>query len=75
MDPQLRKLLEVSWEAWIDSGVDVSSLRGSQKVGVYIGCCGSEVHIKAFHSFIFCLWKTEIDSAANNYVLRQMRYF
>lgn len=43
MDPQMRKLLEVSWEAWTDSGIDVSKLRGSNRVGVYIGCCGSEV--------------------------------
>lgn len=39
----MRKLLEVSWEAWVDSGVDVNELRGSTRVGVYIGCCGSEV--------------------------------
>jgi len=43
MDPQMRKLLEVSWEAWMDSGIDVNQLRGSSRVGVYIGCCGSEV--------------------------------
>ena len=43
MDPQMRKLLEVSWEAWMDAGVDVNKLRGSERVGVYIGCCGSEV--------------------------------
>ena len=40
----MRKLLEVSWEAWMDAGIDVQQLRGSRKVGVYIGCCGSEVH-------------------------------
>ena len=45
MDPQMRKLLEVSWEAWVDSGVDVNKLRGSSQVGVYIGCCGSEVSL------------------------------
>ena len=39
----MRKLLEVSWEAWVDSGVDVNRLRGSSQVGVYVGCCGSEV--------------------------------
>lgn len=43
MDPQLRKLLEVSWEAWIDSGLDVWALRHSRRVGVYCGSCGSEV--------------------------------
>lgn len=41
----MRKLLEVSWEAWMDSGVDVQQLRGSHRVGVYIGCCGSEVSL------------------------------
>ena len=41
----MRKLLEVSWEAWVDSGVDVNKLRGSSRVGVYIGCCGSEVSL------------------------------
>ena len=44
MDPQLRKLLEVSYEAWVDAGVDFSALRGSDKVGVYVGACGSETH-------------------------------
>ena len=32
MDPQLRKLLEVSYEAWIDSGIDHTAMRGSNKV-------------------------------------------
>ena len=32
MDPQLRKLLEVSYEAWIDSGIDHVALRGSNQV-------------------------------------------
>ena len=44
MDPQMRKLLEVSYEAFVDSGVDHKQLRRSDKVGVYLGCCGSEVH-------------------------------
>lgn len=44
MDPQMRKLLEVTHEAFVDSGVDYKSLRGSSRVGVYLGCCGSEVH-------------------------------
>jgi fatty acid synthase len=43
MDPQLYKLLEVSYEAWMDSGIDVRSLRDSNRVGVYTGICGSEV--------------------------------
>ena len=44
MDPQLRKLLEVSYEAWVDAGVDFSELRASNRVGVYVGACGSETH-------------------------------
>ena len=32
MDPQLRKLLEVSYEAWMDSGISHAALRGSDKV-------------------------------------------
>lgn len=45
MDPQIYKLLEVSYEAWIDSGIDVRALRDSNRVGVYTGTCGSEVRI------------------------------
>lgn len=33
MDPQLRKLLEVAYEAWIDSGINHLALRGSERVG------------------------------------------
>ena len=44
MDPQLRKLLEVSHEAWTDAGIDPRGLRGSDRVGVYVGACGSELH-------------------------------
>ena len=40
----MRKLLEVTHEAFVDSGIDYKALRGSPRVGVYLGCCGSEVH-------------------------------
>lgn len=41
MDPQLRLLLEIAYEAIIDGGLNPSTLRGS-KTGVYIGVSGSE---------------------------------
>jgi fatty acid synthase len=72
MDPQLRKLLEVAFEAWVDSGarghageaqqlprqqiadsqalpwpatgIDFHALRGSKRVGCYVGACGTEAH-------------------------------
>jgi len=43
MDPQLRMLLEVVYEAIADSGVNPTSIRGS-KTGVFIGCSASESH-------------------------------
>lgn len=43
MDPQLRMLLEAAHEALVDAGVDAAALRGSERAGVYIGACGSEV--------------------------------
>lgn len=44
MDPQLRKLLEVSYEALIHSGLIIGDMP-SERCGVYIGCCGSEVRL------------------------------
>nr|XP_023678449.1 fatty acid synthase isoform X2 [Paramormyrops kingsleyae] len=41
MDPQLRLLLEISYEAIVDGGINPVALRGS-KTGVYIGVSGSE---------------------------------
>ncbi|EIE19938.1 hypothetical protein COCSUDRAFT_44339 [Coccomyxa subellipsoidea C-169] len=52
MDPQLRKLLEVSYEALIHSGLIIGDLP-SERCGVYVGCCGSEVHAQ---------WLADIDS-------------
>ncbi|XP_015234782.1 PREDICTED: fatty acid synthase, partial [Cyprinodon variegatus] len=41
MDPQLRLMLEVSYEAIVDGGLNPNSLRGS-RTGVYVGVSGSE---------------------------------
>nr|XP_046232889.1 fatty acid synthase isoform X2 [Scatophagus argus] len=41
MDPQLRLMLEIAYEAIVDGGFNPASLRGS-KTGVYIGVSGSE---------------------------------
>ncbi|XP_054702104.1 fatty acid synthase [Grus americana] len=41
MDPQLRLLLEVSYEAILDGGINPATLRGTD-TGVWIGASGSE---------------------------------
>lgn len=41
MDPQLRLILEVAYEAIVDGGLNPTAMRGS-KTGVYIGVSGSE---------------------------------
>uniref|UniRef100_A0A672GZY7 Fatty acid synthase n=1 Tax=Salarias fasciatus TaxID=181472 RepID=A0A672GZY7_SALFA len=41
MDPQLRLMLETSYEAIVDAGLNPAALRG-RKMGVYIGVSGSE---------------------------------
>ncbi|XP_003464876.2 fatty acid synthase [Cavia porcellus] len=41
MDPQIRLLLEVAYEAIVDAGINPSSLRGTN-TGVWVGVSGSE---------------------------------
>jgi len=44
MDPQLRILLEVSYEAILDAGYSPQSLKGT-RVGCFVGCSGSEMSV------------------------------
>lgn len=63
MDPQLRKLLEVSYEALLHAGIIIGELP-PERCGVYIGCCGSEVHAMGYLPLLdlwscigaLCLW-------------------
>lgn len=43
IDPQIRMLLEVVYEAIVDSGQSIQSIKGSN-TGVYIGHCFSDYH-------------------------------
>ena len=43
LDPQQRMLLETSWLALEDAGIDPSGIRGS-RTGVYAGICGFDYH-------------------------------
>jgi epothilone polyketide synthase D len=46
IDPQLRLLLECSWEALEDAGIPGDSLMGSA-TGVFMGVCGTEYQLRA----------------------------
>ncbi len=43
MEPQLRLLLEVSYEAFADAGWSLDEVKGT-RTGVYIGSCSSDAH-------------------------------
>lgn len=42
-DSQLRFLLELSYEALVDSGLDIAKLKGSN-AGVFVGSCFTDAH-------------------------------
>lgn len=43
IDPQIRMLLEVAYEAVVDSDLSISSIKGTN-TGVYVGHCFSDYH-------------------------------
>lgn len=49
MDPQQRILLETSWEAFEDAGIDTTKLAGKD-VGVYIGAFTVDYKVLQFNS-------------------------
>jgi fatty acid synthase len=49
MDPQLRLLLEVSYEALVDAGISLAEISGT-RAGVYVGACSSDAHRGWFQS-------------------------
>lgn len=44
-------MLQVGYEAWIDTGLELAHLRGSNRVGVYVGACASDA---------FNIWLSDI---------------
>ena len=42
LDPQIRMMLEVSWEALEDAGINPQSINGSKKAGVYATGWGTD---------------------------------
>lgn len=51
MDPQCRALLEHSYEAILDAGINPKTLRGS-RTGVYIGCCFADSEQSMYASMV-----------------------
>lgn len=60
LDPQLRLLLESTYEAIVDAGINPSSIRGT-RVGVFVGASTSESDD---------LWTRDADTITGAYVFR-----
>jgi len=58
MDPQLRMMLEITYEAIVDAGINPSSVRGS-RTGVFIGVSSSESDD---------FWTRDIDKVTGSYI-------
>lgn len=73
MDPQLRMLLEVTYEAIVDAGVNPQTIRGS-KTGVFIGCSASESH-EAWSSDVDKLTGYEMTGCTRSMFANRLSYF
>lgn len=73
MDPQLRMLLEVTYEALVDAGVNPQTVRGS-RTGVFIGCSASESH-EAWSSDIEHLSGYEMTGCTRSMFANRVSYF
>lgn len=67
MDPQQRRILELSYDAFVDSGMNRSSLIGRQ-IAVYVGCCNFDwvcLDEWRVHESPYCSTGTALSLTAN----------
>jgi fatty acid synthase, animal type len=73
MDPQLRLLLEVTYECLCDAGVNPTQIKGS-KTGVFIGASGSDAQ-NAFSSDPHVLEGYSMTGCATSMFANRLSYF